>query len=561
MDGALGRGNVMKYSPGVLTGNWFEDMQLKEDQRKLLNSQKALAAESLKKAAVNPAAMEALLLRLSANTQLSNNLGVVEMGTPLVIINKKTNATLAVDVSPLSAPGPEKVSLSGSYAAAPQVRSTWVLQRCADENNIFFNLHAREPNILHYGQRVRICNENASDRGFLYVHSELTFGQYSSACQPTVAAFGASADNVFVVDRPKTRRDNVEEGDPVRVGDEVVFTHSITNQPLCCDGTLKKTSYGMECNVHCGYVPLNFSRSRAAVATNDENIFYFSTGAEFSGPTINRRSSATMASTMPMTSGEGVELLMERIRNGALHFGGRVAFRAISRALHVACNEHRLVYYDRNQMHAFISRLGVTLLPIELDIIMKCFDKTGNGKVCAQEFLAELRGNMSNDRLAAVVRAYQQLVIEGEGCVEFKNMFNLFRENAHALPDVMDGVTLREEAIFDFERSWPSVLGPKVDTVRLEEFVEYYNDVSPATPDDARFIAMVRNSWAIPETDEYLKGEPYRVVEVTKVNGTTETMKLPDTLVLDIQNEESVKRLLVQHGVQDVKAFKVSRRM
>lgn len=562
-DFGLSRGNVQQYSPGVLVGNWYEDMKLREDQLKLYRSQKNAAAQEKGVNAFAATTTTTPAGRLQEATKITaENGSEVCFGQPYLIVNAKTQAALAMDVLPSSSNGGSaSCVLTASCTAGPQVRSTWTLHRCKDEHNLSYNRN--RPDALHYGQRVRLANENASPDGFVYVQSSLQSGLRSSQTQHAAAALHANADSVFIVARPGTAREDLRNGGIVRVGEQVVFLHSLTNLPLACCGARTDTSFGTEFVVTCEYVSDHFSRAHGAVVTKPENLFTFGAGAEGGSPTqtLSKSASATSAA-LSMTTGSGVAELLERIREGALKIGGRVGFRSLSIALGVACSERRARrLLDRNGLSGAIARLGVRLSPVEVDVLMKRFDTTGNNVICAQELLSELRGTMEQERLRSVIYAYQQLMIEGKGSVEFPEIHRLFCANAGTLPDVVDGLLQREEAVLDFESCWPGRVGCKIGTVTLDEFVEYYNDVSPAEESDARFCETVQKAWAVPASSSYLTAGPRRVISVVHDDDSTQEVPIPDSLVLDTRDKEVVRRLLVQHGLCNVRDFRVSERM
>ncbi|KAH8616671.1 hypothetical protein ERJ75_000457000 [Trypanosoma vivax] len=92
-----------------------------------------------------------------------------------------------------------------------------------------------------------------------------------------------------------------------------------------------------------------------------------------------------------MSCGSGLDILMSRIRQGALHFGGRLGFRVVSKALKVACRKQLTTLVDRQKLLSSFRLMGFTIQPIDLDVIYKRFDHDGYGLICAQEFLRALR--------------------------------------------------------------------------------------------------------------------------------------------------------------------------
>lgn len=618
-DDAIGRSSVQRYSPGVLIGNWYEEMRQKEDKLKLYKLKKAYATSARQDASVNPIAMENLTKRLKQQVNLNQVFQAlpqddqladeasaraedeaeelyrgegprrnkfsdpsnthrdaakvksrgrrVPLGVPMMLINKKTGAALAIDTTPRKLQDPYEALLTATPSTVPMLRSTWTVFPCPDDNNGAYRSEwMNEPNILHYGQHVRIGNENLSEMGIYYLQSDMTSGHYAMKHQPARVAMGACADNVFVIGRPAHRRgDPTSDGYPVRMGDPIILIHSLTNQPLHCSGEVQSTSFGAEFRVTCHLERQNHhSFSRGAVGVCEENIFTFSIGSEDDGPkTKSQQTTVDISDVLSMSCGDAVECVLGRIRHGAIKFGGRLGLRPFSLALRTAGAEGRYPQFlDRQGLVEHISKLGVFVLPVELDAIMKKFDHSGNNVINTQELMRELRGDINPDRMKAVVTAFQRVLIEGKGGIDFKDMFNLYRENAHGHPDVMDGLISREQACKDFEVCWPSnIINTKLGTVRLDEFVEYYSDISAAVYDDRRFLATLRNCWMIPVTDEYLKGEPFRVITVLHVNDTTETIKIPDTMHLNPDNKDGIRRMLIQHGVKDIKDFRVSNLM
>ncbi|KEG10597.1 EF hand family protein [Trypanosoma grayi] len=554
-----GMRNPMKYSPGVLVGNWYEEMRVREDKVMLYQS----------KCATNgyQGTREREASHLSETTRVSELKDVVVLGQPLQLVSVATGAALALDTAPKLSPKPSQCLVTAVDTSQPQIRSTWVIQRAKDENNIAYTQQLKEDNTLHYGQRVRIANEDAHPDGFYYLHSGVKDIGHSGS-QPLTAALNACKDNTFVIARPGEKREDIRDGGPVRVGDEVVLFHAPTNRPIRCATTTQKTSFGYEFEVSCSFGGENYSRSLGAVTSHPENLFLIgaptrmaqtnssAAAAAAAVATLRSRSDRSDAMLMSMSCGMGLDIVMARIREGALRIGGRLGFRVLAKAMGTACNEQRVTPINRQQVHYGVRLMGVAIQPVEMDAIFKRFDRDGNGLIIAQAFLRELRGDMPPNRIEAVVRAFQMLTIEGGGSVDYVDMLNLFKYNAPRHPDVEEGAMSCEEAIFDFINCWPGM--NNTTTVTLEDFVAYYTDISPAVESDERFVASVQRCWVIPATDEYKTGLPRRSVGVVHTDDTTETIYLPDSLMIDARDKAAVQRILVQHGVRDIKDMQVT---
>lgn len=497
----------------------------------------------------------------------------VPLGVPLMILSVKTGAALALDCTARRHQGVYEALVTASPCTVPMVRTTWTVFPCPDENNAAYHSDwMKEPHILHYGQRIRIGNENIASMGNYYLQGDLENGYNSSIPRTVKASMGACMDNIFVIGRPGYRRgDPTSDGYPVRLGDPITLIHVASNQPLCCVGEDKKrvgppvlvsTRFGAEYPITCMVERTGrYGLSRGDVVVMKENMFCFATGTESDGPRMkSQQTCVNLEEVAPMSFGNAVEQVLHEIRAGAIQMGGRLGLRPLSMALRTAGAEGRYPFFlNRQGLLERMTKLGVYILPVQLDAIMKVFDHTGNNEINAVELMRAIRGDMNPTRMKAVVTAFQRLLMEGKGSVEFSDMYNLYCENSHGHPDVMDGLITRSQACKDFELCWPSnIIHTKLGTVRLDEFVTYYADLSPAVYDDRRFCATLRNCWMIPLTDAYRQGIPFRVITVEHINGEKETVRVPNTMSLNPENRDGIFRMLRQHGVTNIKDFSVS---
>ncbi|KAH8614831.1 hypothetical protein ERJ75_000649100 [Trypanosoma vivax] len=207
----------------------------------------------------------------------------------------------------------------------------------------------------------------------------------------------------------------------------------------------QKTSLGFELEVKCSFAGDNFSRSIAAVTNHPENLFVIGT------ETRGERTNLTVASLRSWTErydwnatsvscGSGLDILMSRIQQGALRFGGRLGFRVVSAALKVACRMQRTTLVDRQKLQATLRLMSVTIEHIDVDVDYKRFDHGGNRLICAQEFLRALREDMQPKRPSAVVTTFQKLTVGGGGSMDYRDILNMFKHNATHHPDVSDGI-------------------------------------------------------------------------------------------------------------------------
>ena len=113
---------------------------------------------------------------------------------------------------------------------------------------------------------------------------------------------------------------------------------------------------------------------------------------------------------------------------------GGNGFRGLTRVLTILDdNGNRKL--DKYEIDNGLQTYGLSLLPEELDAIMKAFDDDGNGQISVREFMRALRGPMSDRRVNLVRLAYAQLDIDGNETVTFDEIRQLYDVKKH--PDVL----------------------------------------------------------------------------------------------------------------------------
>merc|ERR1719271_474360 len=98
----------------------------------------------------------------------------------------------------------------------------------------------------------------------------------------------------------------------------------------------------------------------------------------------------------------------------------------------------------------------------------------------SDDLVTKLRGDLSQERLVLVDAAFDALDYGGEGSVALTD-------------EVLAGARTREAAKREFLETF-EVDG---DRASLQNFREYYANVSAAVDDDALFATLVRNAWSL----------------------------------------------------------------
>lgn len=148
---------------------------------------------------------------------------------------------------------------------------------------------------------------------------------------------------------------------------------------------------------------------------------------------------------------------------------------------------------DRHEFMWGLRENGHNLSPSEFERIFKYFDKNNDGKLSYDEFLRGVRGAMNENRKQFVAIAFKKLDKTGNGIVDIQDLVNTYDVSFH--PKFKSGEMSKNDILNEFMAQWDTVV--KDGKVTLEEFVEYYNDVSASIDEDDYFELMMRNAWHI----------------------------------------------------------------
>jgi len=146
---------------------------------------------------------------------------------------------------------------------------------------------------------------------------------------------------------------------------------------------------------------------------------------------------------------------------------------------------------DRHEFMWGLKENGHTLSPSEFERIFKYFDKNNDGKVSYDEFLTGLRGDLNDRRRKLIGMAFRKLDRTGDGVVTIEDIQDKYDVSFH--PKFKSGEMSKKEILGDFMKQWDTI--KRDGTVTLEEFENYYKDVSASIDKDDYFELMIRNAW------------------------------------------------------------------
>ena len=139
------------------------------------------------------------------------------------------------------------------------------------------------------------------------------------------------------------------------------------------------------------------------------------------------------------------------------------------------------------------------------------FDRDGNGSITFDEFLRAIRGEMNDMRKALCKKAYTIMDTDKSGELDINDIRQTYNAKQH--PDVKSGKKTEDEILGEFldtfEDAFCNMKGhedARDGKITMEEWYEYYNNVSMSIDTDEYFAAMMNSTWNLDNKKVTKKG-------------------------------------------------------
>lgn len=150
----------------------------------------------------------------------------------------------------------------------------------------------------------------------------------------------------------------------------------------------------------------------------------------------------------------------------------------------------------KKAMHDF--RIG--LAPKQVTLAFRLFDRDGSGEISFDEFLRSVRGKMNPTRAAVAKKAYTIMDSDGSGQVDINDIRQTYNAKQH--PDVKAGKKTEDEILGEFLDTFedhfcdmPGNEDARDGKISMDEWLEYYANVSMSIDRDDYFEAMMNSAW------------------------------------------------------------------
>eukprot|EP00605_Chrysophyceae_sp_TOSAG23-4_P000792 GSChrysophyteH1.ASY1.ANO1.881.1 assembled CDS len=240
----------------------------------------------------------------------------------------------------------------------------------------------------------------------------------------------------------------------------------------------------------------------------------------------------------------GIKLLLEKLRKQLKELGAH-GYLGIVRKFKIMDDDGNKGL-SLGEFKKGMAEMNMKLSEQEFRALFNYFDTDKNGTIECEEFVQGLRTPLSKKRRDLIVAAYSILDLDGNGFVDRDEICKMYDASKH--PDVISGKKSEDQILDDFLRTFD--VGGVVDgKVTLEEFCNYYNNISASIDNDDYFELMIRNAWHISGGEGQAANSANRRVLVTHADGSQTVEEIKNDLGLASNDKEGLLERLHKQGV------------
>jgi len=170
------------------------------------------------------------------------------------------------------------------------------------------------------------------------------------------------------------------------------------------------------------------------------------------------------------------------------------------------------------------------------------------------EFLVAMKGDLNERRKKFVKMAFDVLDTDGSGAITVDEIAAVY--DVTCQPDVQSGRKTKQQALQEFMSHWRQ-RKDETGAITLEDFLDYYKEVSASIDGDDYFELMIRNAWRIAGGTGNAANTANRRVLVTKADGKQSVETINNELGLKAQDIDGMKSRLARQGINasDIQTF------
>ena len=170
------------------------------------------------------------------------------------------------------------------------------------------------------------------------------------------------------------------------------------------------------------------------------------------------------------------------------------------------------------------------------------------------EFLVAMKGDLNERRKKFVKMAFDVLDTDGSGAITVDEIAAVY--DVTCQPDVQSGRKTKQQALQEFMSHWRQ-RKDETGAITLDDFLDYYKEVSASIDGDDYFELMIRNAWRIAGGTGNAANTANRRVLVTKADGKQSVETINNELGLKAKDIDGMKSRLARQGINasDIQTF------
>ena len=244
----------------------------------------------------------------------------------------------------------------------------------------------------------------------------------------------------------------------------------------------------------------------------------------------------------------GVSYLVRKLKEELVKAGGK-GYHALQRKFRILDDDNNNSI-DFSEFKKGLNELKLgALIASEQRALFEYFDQNENGSIDFEEFIRGVRDDLSPLREGLVRNAFRRLDIDDSGTVDIDEMKLIYDVSKH--PDFIDGKKTKAEILRIFMESFEGS-GKDVGDgkITVEEFLNYYSNISVCVDDDEYFELMIRNAWHMSGGIGAAANSANKRVLVTHEDGSQEVVEVQNDLGVADGDSSALLRRLKQQGVE-----------
>jgi len=244
----------------------------------------------------------------------------------------------------------------------------------------------------------------------------------------------------------------------------------------------------------------------------------------------------------------GVSYLVRKLKEELVNAGGK-GYHALQRKFRIL-DDDSSNNISFSEFKKGLNELNMSSLILsEQRALFEYFDQNENGSIDFEEFIRGVRDDLSPVREKLARDAFRRLDADDSGTVDIDEMKLIYDVTKH--PDFTQGKKTKAEILRTFMESFEGSGKDAGDgKITIEEFLNYYSNISVCVDDDEYFELMIRNAWHMSGGVGAAANSANLRVLVTHDDGSQEVVEIKNDLGLSEGDSQGILRRLKQQGVQ-----------